>query len=492
MTSSLALPASGGATTLVAASVSDIASADALVIGATSKDKEIASLVTEISGAAELLPALAAVGATGAAGEVTTLPAPAELGVARVVVVGLGEADGDFDAEAIRRAAGSAARGLAGVEKVAVDLPLATEAALGFALGAYAYPGLKSVPPTKLPVAEAHVVGATADELARVQIVVDQVCFARDLVNTNSKDLYPEFYANLVAERAAEIGLEVEVYDYERLVAEGFGGIAGVGQGSARKPRLVRMAYRPEGATAHVGLVGKGITFDTGGISIKPSASMDDMISDMGGSAGAINALFAAARLGVKVNITAYIPMAENMPDGNSYRPGDILTLRNGKTVEITNTDAEGRLLLADALAAVSEEKPDYILEMATLTGAQLVALGARTTGVMGSDELRDRVAELGRSVGEGAWAMPIPEEVAEAVKSPVADLVNSARARFAGMMSAGAFLSNFVGEGIQWAHLDIAGPAYNNSGAYGYIPARATGAPVRTVLAALEDIASR
>ena len=273
---------------------------------------------------------------------------------------------------------------------------------------------------------------------------------------------------------------------------QGFGGIVAVGQGSTRGPRLIRISYTPEQLddAPTVALVGKGVTFDTGGVSIKPAANMDQMISDMGGSAAVLATIIAAARLKLNVKVTATIPMAENMPGGNSYRPGDVITHYGGTTSEILNTDAEGRLILADAIARASEDNPDYLIETATLTGAQMVALGLRTAGVMGSDAFRDRVAETGRSVGEQAWAMPIPEEMSTAMSSPVADLRNADPSRWGGMLSAGYYLGNFVGEGIEWVHIDIAGPSFNTGGAHGYTPARATGAPVRTLIAVLEGIA--
>lgn len=214
------------------------------------------------------------------------------------------------------------------------------------------------------------------------------------------------------------------------------------------------------------------------------------MISDMGGSAAVIATIIAAARLNLKIDITATIPMAENMPSADAFRPGDVITHYGGITSEILNTDAEGRLILADAMVLASEDKPDYLIDAATLTGAQLVALGARTSGVMGTDEFRDSVAATGRVVGEQAWAMPIPEELDEEVKSPVANLRNVGTTRFGGMSAAGRYLREFVGEGIQWAHVDIAGPAFNTAGAYGYTPKRATGQPVRTFIQVLSDLA--
>src|SRR5699024_716818 len=236
--------------------------------------------------------------------------------------------------------------------------------------------------------------------------------------------------------------------------------------------------------------VGKGVTFDTGGISLKPGSNMDHMISDMGGAGAVVATVVLAARLGLPVPVTATIPMAENMPGSRAYRPGDVITQRGGTTVEILNTDAEGRLILADALVRACEDEPTHLIDTATLTGAQLIALGSRTPGVLGTDEFRDRVAELSREIGEGGWAMPIPEEQAESLKSPVADLRNVSNSREGGMAVAAAYLREFVSDDIDWVHIDIAGPAFNTSAPWGYNPKRATGVPVRTLLATLEDLA--
>lgn len=278
--------------------------------------------------------------------------------------------------------------------------------------------------------------------------------------------------------------------DEKALEKQGFGGIMAVGRGSARPPRLVRLSWKPKKAKRHVALVGKGITFDTGGISLKPGAKMWDMISDMGGSAAMAAAIIAAAKLNLKVGITATLPLAENMPGSDATRPGDVITHYGGITSEVLNTDAEGRLVLADAIARASEDKPDFLIETATLTGAQMVALGERTAGVMGSEEFRDRMAEIGREVGEKAWAMPLLEEHEESVKSASADIRNINAKREGGMEYAGTYLQHFVGEGIEWAHIDVAGPSFNTTGAYGYTPKMGTGVPTRTVIAALREIA--
>ncbi|TBR15227.1 MAG: leucyl aminopeptidase, partial [Chitinophagaceae bacterium] len=246
-----------------------------------------------------------------------------------------------------------------------------------------------------------------------------------------------------------------------------------------------------KGAKTKVALVGKGITFDSGGLSLKPAASMEEMKSDMGGAAAVIATMAAVAELALAVDVEAWVPMAENMPSGTAIRPSDVLTLRGGKTVEVNNTDAEGRLILADAIARACEDGPDVVLDVATLTGAQLVALGARTTGVMGNDDdLRTAVVDAAGRAGEPSWPMPLPAELRKGLDSEIADLVNTGP-REGGMLTAGLFLKEFVAEGVRWAHLDIAGPAFNSGDAYGYTPHGGTGAAVRTFVQLLEDLST-
>ena len=465
--------------------------AEALVVPVFQGEDGLDLPESEFFDGATVRAALDMLGATGAAEEVTKVPAS----TGPIVAVGVGKRD-DVDAEKLRRAAGVAARSLTGLKVVATTLgELGLAAAVeGIALGAYTYRGLKTadVPEDQQPVKKVVFLGKDQALFNAAVITAEAVAFARDLVNAPSSHLFPESYAAIATSAAEDNGLTVEVLDDAALAEQGFGGIVAVGQGSTRGPRLVRISYAPEQLedAPTVALVGKGITFDTGGVSIKPAANMDQMISDMGGSAAVLATIIAAARLKLNVKVTATIPMAENMPGGNSYRPGDVITHYGGTTSEILNTDAEGRLILADAIARASEDNPDYLIETATLTGAQMVALGLRTAGVMGSDAFRDRVAETGRSVGEQAWAMPIPEEMSTSMSSPVADLRNADPSRWGGMLSAGYYLGNFVGEGIEWVHIDIAGPSFNTGGAHGYTPARATGAPVRTLIAVLEGIA--
>ncbi len=465
--------------------------AEALVVPVFQGEDGLDLPESEFFDGATVRAALDMLGATGAAEEVTKVPAS----TGPIVAVGVGKRD-DMDAEKLRRAAGVAARSLTGLKVVATTLgELGLAAAVeGIALGAYTYRGLKTadVPEDQQPVQKVVFLGKDQALFDAAVITAEAVAFARDLVNAPSSHLFPESYAAIATSAAEDNGLTVEVLDDAALAEQGFGGIVAVGQGSTRGPRLVRISYTPEQLddAPTVALVGKGVTFDTGGVSIKPAANMDQMISDMGGSAAVLATIIAAARLKLNVKVTATIPMAENMPGGNSYRPGDVITHYGGTTSEILNTDAEGRLILADAIARASEDNPDYLIETATLTGAQMVALGLRTAGVMGSDAFRDRVAETGRSVGEQAWAMPIPEEMSTSMSSPVADLRNADPSRWGGMLSAGYYLGNFVGEGIEWVHIDIAGPSFNTGGAHGYTPARATGAPVRTLIAVLEGIA--
>ena len=273
------------------------------------------------------------------------------------------------------------------------------------------------------------------------------------------------------------------------------GGILGVGRGSHRPPRLVVVDYRPEGAGQHMALVGKGITFDSGGLSLKPGTGMMTMKSDMAGAAAVLNAVAAAAELRLPLRVTGYLCLAENLPGGGATRPEDVLVMRGGTTVEVLNTDAEGRLVMADGLAYASEQSPDCLLDVATLTGAQVVALGERYAAVMGEDSLREAVAEAGAEAGEPFWPMPLPEELRAGLKSPVADLKNIGAGRAGGMLTAGLFLQRFVGQvdgqPIPWAHLDIAGPSFNEGSEYGFTPKQGTGVAVRTLITLAERIAA-
>ena len=377
-----------------------------------------------------------------------------------------------------------------------IDLEASIE---GLILGAYRFTAFRSDKTAprdagvrKISVLTPDTRAATKDIAARAAAIATAVATARDFVNTPPSHLFPAEFAKRAKALGDAAGLEVEVLDDKTLAREGYGGIIGVGKGSSRPPRLVRLSHRGAKTknSKSVALVGKGVTFDTGGISIKPAANMHHMTSDMGGAAAVIATVVLAAQQKLPIDVVATVPMAENMPSSTAQRPGDVLTQYGGITVEVLNTDAEGRLILADAIVRACEDEPDYLIETSTLTGAQTVALGARTPGVMGSDEFRDRVAEISQSVGENGWAMPLPEELKDDLKSTVADLANVSGSRFAGMLVAGTYLREFVSDGVQWAHIDIAAPAYNSGGPWGYTPKGGTGVPTRTMFAVLEDIA--
>ncbi|HZE16851.1 MAG TPA: leucyl aminopeptidase, partial [Mycobacterium sp.] len=455
---------------------------------------------------AEIEAGLRALGATGASEQVHRLlvtPLP----VASVLTVGLGKPRDEWPADVIRRSAGTAARALGGAEAVITTLgELPGTGGLsavveGLILGSYrftAYRTGKTAPKdrglrkiTVLSTAK----GAKA-EAAHAAAVATAVATARDLVNTPPSHLFPAEFAQRARALGESAGLDVEVLDDKALQKAGYGGVIGVGKGSSRPPRLVRLTHRgsqlaknPKQAKK-VALVGKGITFDTGGISIKPAASMHYMTSDMGGAAAVIATVTLAAQLQLPIDVIATVPMAENMPSATAQRPGDVLTQYGGTTVEVLNTDAEGRLILADAIVRACEDQPDYLIETSTLTGAQTVALGTRTPGVMGSDDFRDRVAAISQRVGENGWPMPLPDELKDELKSTVADLANVSGQRFAGMLVAGVYLREFVADAVAWAHIDVAGPAYNTGSPWGYTHKGGTGVPTRTMVAVLEDIA--
>jgi leucyl aminopeptidase len=290
--------------------------------------------------------------------------------------------------------------------------------------------------------------------------------------------------------------IKIKVWEEKDLVAEGLGGIHAVGKGSSRPPRLVKLEYKPAGAKTSLALVGKGITFDTGGLSLKPAESMVGMKYDMTGAAAVMQALVAIATLGIKVKATAWLCLAENMPSGSATRPNDIIKIRNGKTVEVLNTDAEGRLVLADGLSMAVEESPDYLIDVATLTGAATIALGNRYAGLMGDEAAIKKVEKASESVGELVWHMPLPEELRPLLDSDIADIANvKIGNRAGGMLIGGLFLREFVGadqaKKPAWAHLDIAGPANNDSAAYGHTPKGATGVTVRTLIQLARDLAN-
>ncbi|MDX3689219.1 leucyl aminopeptidase [Streptomyces europaeiscabiei] len=489
--------------------------ADAIVVGVAkgAKGPVIAPGAEAVDKAydGKLAGLLETLGASGAEGEVTKLPAPSGFKAPLVVAVGLGavpEKDASFGAEALRRAAGAAARALSGTKKAAFTLPVEDADAVGAVsegalLGAYSFDAYKEngkdpkAKNGKAPLAEIALLGAKPRDKAhkaaaeRAIAVTEELNRARDLINTPPNDLDPEAFAAVAQTAAKEHGIKVTVLDEKALAKGGYGGILGVGAGSAATPRLVQLSYTSSKAKKHLAFVGKGITYDSGGISLKPAGHNETMKCDMSGAAAVFAAVVAAARLGLEVNITGWLALAENMPSGSATRPGDVLRMYSGKTVEVLNTDAEGRLVLADALAKASEDKPDAIVDVATLTGAMMLALGNRTFGIMANDDaFRSAVHEAAEESGEPAWPMPLPDHLRKGMDSPTADIANMGE-RYGGGLVAGLFLKEFVGEGITWAHLDIAGPAFNEGGPFGYTPKGGTGTAVRTLVRLAERAAS-
>ncbi|MGW6361116.1 leucyl aminopeptidase [Streptomyces sp. NPDC055092] len=488
--------------------------ADAIVVGVAKGDKGpvVAPGAEAVDKAydGKLAAVLETLGASGGEGEVTKLPAPSGFKAPVVLAVGLGpvpEKDETYDAEALRRAAGAAARALAGAKKAAFALPVedsgdAGAIAEGALLGAYSFDAYKesaedgNTKNGKAPLAEIALLGAKPRDKAfkaaveRALAVTEELNRARDLVNTPPNDLTPEAFAAVASAAAKEHGIKVQILDEKALVKGGFGGILGVGAGSEAPPRLVKLSYTSSKADKHLAFVGKGITYDSGGISLKPAGHNETMKCDMAGAAAVFAAVVAAARLGLKVNVTGWLALAENMPSGSATRPGDVLRMYSGKTVEVLNTDAEGRLVLADAIAKASEETPDAIVDVATLTGAMMLALGNRTFGIMANDDaFRTSIHEVAEEVGEPSWPMPLPSDLRKGMDSATADIANMGE-RMGGGLVAGLFLQEFVGEGITWGHLDIAGPAFNEGSASGYTPKGGTGSAVRTLVRLAERTA--
>ncbi len=506
---------------------------DALVLGVAKSPQGPILLPNPLADEAAkgVADSLKALGATGAPDQLLRLPGMDGFSSETLVLIGVGpltgEATGGITLEALRRAAGSAVRQLGSIESVAIALPASTveqvgAIAEGAAIGAYSFNHFRSSEEarTSTPVRDVQILTELKEKqtraaLDRAAVVGSAVRATRDLVNTPPSHLFPESFADIVTElsdrtkapahgggsaRAAKV--KTKVWGEKELARDGFGGILGVGSGSSRKPRLVRMEHSPAKPIAHIALVGKGITFDSGGLSLKPAAAMTTMKLDMGGAATVAAVVRAVADLNLPVKVTGWLCLAENMPSDTAQRPEDVITIHGGKTVEVLNTDAEGRLVLADGLVAASAEQPDAIIDVATLTGAQMIALGVRTSGVMGNEDLREALVMAADDAGESLWPMPIPEEARAGFDSEVADLTNLGD-RFGGMMNAAAFLREFVGDRagasaealdpetsrIPWAHVDIAGPAFNEKGAYGYTHKSGTGVMVRTLISYLEGL---
>ena len=449
----------------------------------------------------KLRPLLASLSIKGSLGETTRIPTAGAINAPVLVLVGLGRTPSTAD---LRRAAGAAARAVPNAATVALALPTpgASEVRAvteGWLLGGYRFTAYQRDTATGTDGPGEVVVLTSAarkqevvDALARAQVVAQSVADCRTWVNTPPGDLTPPLFAEAVQAATAPLAkgrgkvLTVTVHDEVALAEMGCGGILGVGQGSDAPPRLVEITYSPKGLAKdapHLALVGKGITFDSGGLTIKPATSMHEMKSDMAGAAAVVQATLAIARLGLPLKVSTFVPMAENMVSGNATRPGDVLRLYGGTTVEILNTDAEGRLVLGDALGRAVEVSPDLVVDVATLTGHMVLALGTQVAGVLGTEETVAQVLAAAETAGEAMWPMPIPEEMKQRItSSKVADLAQHDWVRWGGGLFAAAFLREFTG-GLPWAHLDIAGPAFASSGPSGHVTSGGTGFAVATLV---------
>jgi len=442
---------------------------------------------------------------TGKRGEALLVPRSDGSAADAVLLVGVGPKD-ELTVESARRLLGRAAATARRFGSVATTFPQAfasrdaaeavQAAAEGLGLGAYRFDRYRSKKDDGSDLKRIVVVGSSrwearplAAAVKRAAIVVDAVCWARDLVNTPAGDMPPAEIAREAQRMARSVGLTCKVWNESQLDKGGFGGILGVGKGSVNPPRLIELTYTGAGDAAPIALSGKGIAFDSGGLSIKDAKGMETMKDDMGGAASILGTMKAIARLKPKLNVIAAIPCSENMPSGSAQKPGDVITHRGGITSEVLNTDAEGRLVLADALAFLAERKPELIVDTATLTGACVVALGMSITGAMGNDDvlIRDLIA-AGDATGEPIWQLPLHQDYRPLIDSAVADIKNIGE-RWGGAITAALFLAEFVGD-TPWCHLDIAGPAFNERGT-DLSPRGATGAPVRALVRFVLDRAS-
>ncbi len=423
---------------------------------------------------------------TGKPGQTLFLQTP-DAGAPETLLIGLGD---EVDAESLRRGAGTAARLVGRYRTVASTLHLvdidgaAGAVALGTWLGAYSFDEYRSKPEPKVLEAMTLVGGDEADEeIARARIVASGVVLARDLVNRPALDKPPTAIADIATGLHEDVS--VKVYDEAEIEEAGFGGLIAVNRGADRPARMVVMRYEPDGATRTVVFVGKGIVFDSGGLSIKTASGMETMKTDMAGAAAVMGAVKVIAELGLVVNVVGITPLTENLTGGSATRPGDVMTAYNGKTIEVLNTDAEGRLVLADGLALAAEMEPDLIVDIATLTGACKVALGAFIGGLFANDDdAAEAVGTAAEAAGEKLWRLPLDAEYAPLIESDIADMKNTA-GRWGGAITAGLILSEFVGD-VPWVHLDIAGPARADKTEH-YVHKGASGFGVRTLVSVAE-----
>lgn len=473
-------------------------------LGLVGKKLQIESTGAQIDTAA-LLATLTSMGASGEVDEVIKLPSKSNK---LIVFTGLGKIESNFSPELLRRAAGAASRHLLGNNSASFALPhksVSEIAAIaeGAALGSYAFTefrgsskGAQKNPLSSITVVTRFSNTAQAKTAAkRAEIIAEQTFLVRDLINTPPSSLTPDSFCLRTKKLASKYGVKVEILNDAALRKGGYGGIIGVGQGSVNPPRLLHLSYSPTKAKKRFAFVGKGITFDTGGLALKPANGMEAMKADMSGAAAVVAAIFAIAQLKLPIAIDTWAPLAENMVSDTATRPSDVITIYGGKTVEVLNPDAEGRLVLADALVKAAEVGKksgglDGIIDVATLTGAQVVALGSRTSAVMTNDEnFSGQFLTAANIAGESFWPMPLPVELRASLDSPIADLANIGD-RMGGMLVAGLFLKEFIDPQTPWLHLDIAGPAFNEKTAHGYTPVGGTGIALRSLLC-LAELAS-
>lgn len=460
--------------------------ADALVVGLAKGSKGLEIVSTLKLDEKEILQSLNDLGASGKVDEVIKLPGTA---TKVILFTGLGKVAKEYSSERIRRAAGIAAQSLHGHKSAifAIDND-ARAMAEGAALGSYSFTDFRghTKKEQKAPLSEIFIdADGDAKLLKEVEIIVKWTFFVRDLVNMPPSYLNPKKFAELVSAKAKKVtGVKIKIWDEKQLKSQGFGGLIGVGQGSANPPRLVSLSYKPSKAKRNLAYVGKGITFDSGGIALKPALKMDEMKGDMTGAASVIGALLAIAELKLPVAVDAWAALAENMPSNTATRPSDVITIYGGKTVEVLNPDAEGRLVLADAISKAQENKKlDAIIDVATLTGAKVIALGTRTSAVMtNNDELCAEFLDVTDVTGEQFWQLPLPEELRPSLDTAVADIANVGE-RMGGALVAGLFLKEFIKDELPWLHLDIAGVELNTGKAHGHTPVGATGVSVRSLI---------
>jgi leucyl aminopeptidase len=491
------------------------ADTDALVVGVyRGEEVELAPGATELftEAGGVLVQQLQALNFKGEKGETLLLPAATlgnDLRCRQIVVVGLGERE-KVNLEVLRQASAAGVRAAKGVRSIGTTLWAAADQGQGNAseairavvegagLGSYRFTKYKTRRDEEKSALELErlvllgcAIEGAAEAVEQGRAVVEAVAWARDMVNEPASGKAPLELAHQIKEKLVSSGVSCEIWDVDRIEREGLGGVLGVGKGSINPPCLLRAHYSPGnasgGGSRRVCLVGKGVVFDSGGLSLKPAEGMETMKTDMSGGAAVAATMWALPRLKINAEVFGFLPLVENLPSGSAIKPGDVLKFRNGKTAEVLNTDAEGRLIMADALALSCELRPDCVIDLATLTGACMVALGTKIFGVMGNDQgLVSRILEAAKKAGERAWQLPLPDDYKKQLESEVADVKNIG-SRYGGALTAGLFLAEFVSEGIPWAHLDIAGPARAESDEY-EVSKGGTGVGVRTLLEFLKD----